>query len=343
MRTLSRTTTAAAAVLAVLALAACGGDDGDGGGGGGNDLSYEDSPLAKYFGDIGGQNEMSEEEAQAQAEEQNRKVEELTASCMSEQGFDYTPVDHSGTTFVSFGETAEDPIENAEQNGYYIFTTWDEGDANPEEVFVDPNQEYVEAMSESERAAYEEALYGTPPEWDENTTTEEMEDYDWSTAGCSGAAQHEVYEVDSEYAGIQKVYEDPQFAELVEAMNTLYTDPQSDPAMTEVNTAWSECMADAGHPDLADPMAAQNSINDLQNALWEANADDPEYMGPQGAELQKLKDQEIETAVADYTCQKDVDYLDKQLQLQFDREQAFVDEHKADLEAFAAALEAASA
>lgn len=333
-----------AAMALALTLGACGGGGGSGpdGGGDGDGLTYEDSPLSKYFAAAGGGEDFNEEEAQAEAEAMNAEVEQAVATCMAEEGFEYTPMDTSG--MISLAEQGEDfdPIENARQNGYGMFTFDDSVEADPDaEEFVDPNQAYLESMSESEQAAYYEALNGASVEYDEDA---EMEtDWNWEEQGCYGEAQHEVFENgDSEMSAMNAVYSDPQWSELMTELGELYTQAQSDPRMVEIDGEWATCMADAGHPDIANPMAAAESIYTLSNDLWAEHADDPEYMGPEGQELEDLKKQEIDLAVADFTCQEEVSYTDEQFRVQFAIEQEYIDANKSELEAFSEALASAA-
>lgn len=129
----------------------------------------EDTPAAQDMGPLAeymGWANFDDEASNAKNEEMQRKVEELTASCMKEEGFEYKPVSYENQVY-------EDPNaeaykmwgtrEFAEKYGYGIAmqrATQDQMNQNPQE-WVDPNQEYVEAMSESEQAAYYEALYGS--------------------------------------------------------------------------------------------------------------------------------------------------------------------------------------
>lgn len=92
MRTTSPLATIAAIAL-VFTLAGCSGS-------GGGELSYEDSPLSKYLMASTG-SELSREEQQKQADEQQRKQEELVAQCMSREGFEYTPNTDNGSTVVA--------------------------------------------------------------------------------------------------------------------------------------------------------------------------------------------------------------------------------------------------
>ena len=338
-----------AASALTLVLASCSGDKP--GGGGGDDLSWEDSPLSKALGYDGGEEftQRDQEEAQAEMDEQNRKMEELVSSCMAEQGFDYIPNTNNGGTISYASEDEEtDPIENARQNGYGMTTGWGpvtEGEGEGE-VYVDPNAETYEGMSDSEKAAWDKALYGTPPEITEETDLDTME-WNWEESGCYGAAQHQVYEVDAaegDGSGMMAVYEDPQWAELIEEMNNLYTEAPNDPAVKELNTKWSTCMSEAGF-DFATSQEAMDSINNQINKIFEdhqaENPNDTEWTGPTEEDLAPIKEQEIKVAVADYTCQDELDFQNATMRIQFDIEQRFVDEHKAELEAFAAALEAA--
>jgi len=325
---------AAAAALA-LGLTACGSGEG-GGSGDGGELTYEDSPLAEFFS-TGEEAEFDQEAEEARYAEESARLEQLVAECMAEQGFEYTPVDSSGS--ISFGPQMDedyDPVENARQNGYGFFTYEDQAAQEPQEEFVDPNQDYVESMSESEQTAYYEALNGPMVEYDEDA---EMEtEWNWEEAGCYGSAQHQVYDVESEQAAEMDVYSDPRWEELMTAMSATYEQAQSDPRMVEINESWATCMADAGHPDFATPQESMDSIMELQNSFWEDHQDDPDYTGPTEDELATAKEQEIELATADYTCQDETDFAAEQLRVQFEIEQEFVDENRAELEAFSEAL-----
>ena len=93
------------------------------------------------------------------------------------------------------------------------------------------------------------------------------------------------------------------------------------PRMTEAATEWSACMADAGY-DVATPDDAQESLST------------PDANGVLGREITPESDeQEIATAVADFTCQLETDYQTSMLEAMHEMEQEFVDAHRAQLEA----------
>ncbi len=313
----ARTLALTLAITATVTLAAC----SDGGTGGG-ELTYEDSPLSKYLDAVNGGAWDEERFAKQQQE-----IEELVAACMADEGFEYTPVDSSQT--MSFGADPEERNTEAwiAANGWGMVQTEEEMEAQQAEAeaYVDPNQPYVESLSPSEQEAYYATLYGTPP------TEEELNDdgsyeYSWENGGCNGFASHEVQG--------ESFWEDERFAGLMEEMGTLWEELPKQPEIVELNRNWSECMADAGYPDLELRWDAQTVISDQMNAFWEGQ-ENPE--GPSAEELRELKEQEIEMALADFRCAKKLDYDTTQFTAQFALEQQFIDDHKAELDELVAA------
>lgn len=345
MRT-ARVVVASVAVLA--ALAAC----SDGPAAGDPELTWEDSPLNTALGAVWGGDQDSEDIEREEAE-RNRKVEEIVATCMADEGFEYIPVEYDmGTTFFTEDEDW-DTEEWAQQYGYGITTNpWadeEEAVAEPEEEWTDPNDDYVSGMSPAEQEAYYEALYGpqTFTEDEEWVEDEELvEEYTWEEAGCQGLAQHEVYEEDDPWS-------DPAFAELFEAMDRLYQDSEKDPRIREINDEWATCMADAGITGMTTPMAASELFYqeydklyqeadaqiDWENLDWESldGTTDPvtEIMEKSG--LAELREREIAAAVADFHCQEELDVEARSLEIQFELEEEFVETYRADIDAVVAA------
>ena len=343
--TLPRTVTLAGAAALVLSLAACGGGAKAPGSA---SETPEPGPLDAYFEKMYG--DTSQEDADAQ----QMRVEEIVAECMSEQGFEYTPVDYSSMTGASFEpeelEFEWGTKEFAEEFGYGATTDpygGQEEVAPPEDVeeFVDPNQEYVMAMSETEQAAYNAAMYGEQSM--EPVDPEAEVEWNWETAGCQGRAQHEVYEGGN---GM----EDDEFTALQDDMNAMWESSMADPRLADANTEWASCMADAGYPGFSAVGDGETSIYDQVNALWEtAYPTDPaeaegmteeDYMAIQEgieAQLAEITPVEIETAVADFDCREKAGYDKVQREVNLEYQQEFVDAHKAELDAWlAATLEA---
>jgi hypothetical protein len=339
MSTTTRMTAAAGAAL-VLALTGCGG-------GGPADPEDRMGPIDKLYESMYGEWDPE------QSDREMIRMEEIIAECMAEQGFDYTPVDYNqGSTAVTFDgddgiEEEWGTLEFAKKWGYGATTNpWGEAVEEPidepGEVWIDPNQEYVESMSESEQAAYYTALYGEQwnMEW-----TEEMESgeyvWDWTTAGCSGRAQHEVY-------GDGWGSSTSEFADLEAEMQLMWEAMSSDPRLSEVASKWSACMAEAGYPGLNEVYDAENLIYERVNAIWESGYAD---MPPDASEedwraveasvqgdLAAITPDEIKTATDDYTCRDRVRYDQTQIEVNIDHQQRFYDLHKDELIAWAESM-----
>ncbi len=310
-----------ATVAAALLLAGCSGSGPDG-------SDSEDSPLGVYLNAMYG-GDLSEEEQQARYTDDQKKREELVATCMTEQGFEYIPdTENSGFSTSSGDEWKPDDREWVSQWGYGAvnYPGRDEP-MNPDEQWVDPNADYVASLGESEQAAFYEALYGPGP--DEDAMSEDGSyEYDWKTAGCQGSAQHEV-------SGVDPLQSD-EFKPLQDAMNDLWMQQASWPGMSELDTEWAGCMDEAGQPGFATQSEAQQSIYDQLNAFYEQS--DPEQpVEPDEAAMEKLGQTEIAVALADLECREKTDYRERAKTAQWSAEEAFVADHKAELEAAKAA------
>ncbi len=316
-----------------LLLAGCSGSDGEDSDGA-SSAAEQESPLAEYLNAAYG-GDLSPEEQEEKFAEQQRQMEELVAQCMQDEGFEYMPATDSGA-YMSTGEDTEwkpDDRKWVAQYGYGAVTSPFSEEPPPEEEFVDPNADYVASLSESEQTAFYEALYGPMPDEEEMSEGGEIE-YDWTQAGCQGAAQHEV-------AG-----EDPsqseEFKPLFEAINELYMDTASWPGMAELDAEWATCMEDAGQGGHANPMEAQNSIHEEMNKVYE-NVDmsaEPSASGePDQAAMDALAEREVELALADLDCREATDYRDRHAAITREVEQQFIDDHKAELDAMVASVE----
>ncbi|MGY2080093.1 hypothetical protein [Modestobacter sp. SYSU DS0657] len=294
----------------------------------------EVGPLGEYMNAVYG-GDLSPEEQERRFAEQQEKQEELVAQCMQEQGFEYTP-DNQSMTFSSGDGTEWEP-DDREWVGQYgygaVKSPFSEEPVPAEEEWVDPNGDYVASLSESEQAAFYEALYGPQPT-EEEMNEEVSYEYDWKTAGCQGAAQHEV-------AG-EDVSQSEEFKPLFDALNEFYEGMASWPGMVELDAEWAACMDAAGHGGYATQTDAQNSLYEELNEIYESTAltEDGEFAGePDQAALDALAKREVELALADLECREETDYRDRAADVNREAEQQFVDDHKSELEAMKAAAE----
>jgi len=305
------------ASIAATSLLLVGCTSPGGGSGGGGDLTWEDSPLLEYSNAIyGGDRENEDYIAEANA------AEELIATCMADEGFEYIPVDQAQYYSFDDEDVDRDTEEWVAANGYgYNLTEEQQAEQDAQwEDFVDPNQDYVMSLSESEQTAYYEVLQGPQP------TEEEMADPDfmYQQLGCYGEAYTAVRG--------EQVYEKPEFKSIIDAMNELWEKQQDLPAVKAVNAAWSSCMADAGYPDLK----TKDAVYELMNAQSEeAYADGAEEISPE--KRAEMRDYEIDLALADFHCAEEVDYQKVTLEAQFELEEQFIADNKSELDTMLAA------
>src|SRR5665648_681589 len=329
---------AALGAALVLTLTACGGGKGPEG----NDPETPRmGPIDLLFQDAYGGYD------QDQANADQMRMEELTAQCMSEQGFEYTPVDYStmnaGMVAPDQSEIQWGTLEFAKEWGYGITTNpysdQEQAPVDPEQQWVDPNQAYVEAMSATEQEAYYLALYGA--QYNQEYVEGQEYEWKWEEAGCQGFAQHEVY---PDSMGDQ----DSEYAALMDEMNAMYESTIADPRLTEIEAGWASCMSDAGYSGLAKVGDAENQIYTKVEPIWnDAYADMPpdateeDYAAVQeevDAQVSAITTEEIETAVADFTCRDSLKYTETQTDINLEYQQEFYDAHKAELEAAHASM-----
>lgn len=321
----------AVGLAAVLLTGACSDEQGSTEAAG-PDLSPAESPLAIYLGSVWGGDE-DEFVTKLIA------VEDRIAQCMAEQGFEYTALDKESLTArsTSVGRSFEDrnTQEWVATNGYGL-PTGEEG------AGTDPNAAYIETLSQASKAQYETALYGG---WDlpEGLTVEEQMDWipPWEDRGCNGAAQHEVL--------AQFPEADPQFTDLMQAREELWARTYEDPAVAAADARWADCMADAGYPGFTTPDDAASSIADARSSAWNDaqstlqndvpyDEENPSYaeVTIDPAAQADLRELELATAMADFTCRQDTGYDDAVLKVQFELEEQFIEDHKSELDALIA-------
>jgi hypothetical protein len=293
----------------------------------------EESPLSRFFEDAHG-GALSPEEQEKKFAEDERQREELIAQCMTKEGFEYTPniQNASSDTAAEGGEWDPDSREWVAQYGYGIINYPGRDEADSGEQVVDANADYIASLSESEQAAFDEALYGPVPDEGQAPVEDEAAEWDWTAAGCLGWAEHER-EQSGELPAMPEAHEP-----LMIAVNEFYETMTSSPEVAEIDAEWALCMTDEGQPGFSAQSDAQTSINDESIALYEKAGE----TGPDEAALAALGDKEIELALVDLDCRDETDYRSKVQEVQNKQEQQFIDDHRTELEAFKADLEQAS-
>jgi len=282
------------------------------------------TPLDAYYSLLYGG--MDEGEITAQ----NAAIQESVAACMKDAGFDYKPDDGGGTMITTDSLGMEWGSEEFVRTyGYGISTDPYTAMQGGGEEYVDPNADYVDSLSDSEQAAYSEALWGVPPEGAESGTVS-FDDYDWTTQGCMGAAQHEVVSVTS-------FWDDPEYSSLVDEMNALPDKARTTATVQGREAEWAGCMADAGFPQFTHQDEPETSVNERYATLTApADPTSAEAAPADPAGLAALQADEIDIAVADFGCDSDSGYAETLKTEQNRLEQEFIDANKEQLDALVA-------
>lgn len=236
-------------------------------------------------------------------QEREAKVQEEIRRCMQEQGFDYVPIDASQMKVHRVGPGSDDNTEFRRTKGYGVTTRIAEAqDAGPGGD-SDPNRKIREALSEADKKAYDQALFGSAADHvDGGEFSVKIgpggvaKAGDAQITGCFGRAQEEAGE------GKDQIRElGPKLQELEQRIS-------SDPRMVKANAAWSKCMSDAGF-EYEKP---EDIVPDLMDRLGElrgtgAGGGDGALEGPVGPpadspELDALRAEELALARADDEC-----------------------------------------
>lgn len=319
-------------VLVVPLLVGCEGADAAADDGAQNAAT---SPLDPYFAEIFG--DVRPEDPNPWAVQ----AEELVAACMAEAGFEYRPDDKAGMGGTTVPEEIG-TVAFAEQYGYGVSIPL-EGSSTP--LFwaeapvseaVTWNQEYRAALSPEAQVAYDVALDGVYADPSSPDRPPEGE-YDPSLNGCRGASYAEIYPDGAVGpAGL---------GDVKRAVADVWLAVEEDPRVTETLAAWSSCMADAGHPGLAQIIDAQNVLYTEIWPRWQdswatatgsglgvTDYDVVRLQIPDG--LAELRAAEVELAVADARCREESGYLEAHEAVELELETEIVETYRADLDAW---------
>lgn len=221
------------------------------------------SPIQEFLG-IDRSN-FNDEDFEAQMVEFERKAQESITMCMRELGWEYQPTSQ-GAGSVVFDAVFEDGgLEYGSKQwvakyGFGITTqAFSQGQVGPDLVGYDdsqvqmmdeameddPNQAYVEGLSESEQEAYSQDLFGQEPDFDDTLTEEEQDEFwqNYEPTGCQG----EAYSADVFGGPEQEFYE--AFGGDLEEM---YERVSADPRIVAEQQKLVDCLAGKGQSISAD-------------------------------------------------------------------------------------------
>ncbi len=306
----------------------------------------EKSPLAEYMGEgfsdsggmgmkvaVAGGNDSGQLTEEQLA--QQRRMEDLTAKCMRDEGFEYVPVPPRANPKAKFEEAFKlPPDEFAKQYGYGI-STFDFG--APEDDDTDPNHAIRDRLSASAKKAYDEALDGEGAVVVSGNGAKVSEQNN-KDMGCRGKAAEQVYGKPKERKGSRDMQ---RFEGLFKDLEALRKRVDADPRVAEAARAWSDCMADAKYTGLSKPDDARDKVRQRMDRLLGLDTGNPDAKSvtitkPRDldpAQLAALKRYELAIAKADYDC-KQKHYEQPFREVRFRLEREFVDGHRALLEQY---------
>jgi len=281
-------------------------------------------PLDEFIGNSGWHNQ---EELVRLAAQLAQRREELIAECMRGFGFEYLPDLGSSRFSITSGvldQTRPDDREWVAQYGFGVVSGHRTVATGQERVGVDPNQEFVDSLTDAERAAYLLALDGPdiepPPD---DATAAEIEDWLFGT-GCAGTAERQARSESPLF-----LRDSDEFAPLHAAISELNDRVREHPATLAALADWTNCMADAGHPGFEHPSSAafQIAIEVFNIRMF---AEDPNNIPG----LAVIREREIDTALADYDCRQQTSFQNRMDAAAYELEAQFVADHRATLEAY---------
>lgn len=272
---------AAAVTGLTLLVAACGGSAGTttAPGGSGSAPTPNGEQGNEEFG-------LTEEEVARRVD----AVESVIATCMSDAGFEYVPVDYATVRAAMDSNSKPSGLSADEfrtQYGYGI-TTLFAGAANQAALGAgEQNVRIREALSVADRAAYNRALYG------ENlsaTFVVALDEEDFSqTGGCTSDAVQKVFSADELGAAFVN-YQNAQGARIDE-----------DPRVIAAYRDWATCMRQAGYA-YNDTSEIDADLTSRLNTI--TGGADPETLPADAqAALSELQGEERAIAAADHDCE----------------------------------------
>jgi hypothetical protein len=288
----------AGGLAVVVLLVGCGASDdatGEEGGPATSSSSFV-SPLEEYLSPSSTGNGNAEYEAK------EKKVQEIVAGCMADQGFDYVPFVYPMPSSPAMDDLDFASRAWAEKYGYGISTTNSAMPGSAESV-ADPNQAIVDAMSDSQREAYYTALWGGGSYFDPGltssaaaaSTADAVPGTSPSPSSEAGATPQDSTGADSTGADSAalsvpeesiaemptmsmadqgctgkaqaEVYGDTdaqhqEFQPMWDAYNNLFSQLENDDRIKAAEKAWVDCMAGAGHPGFKAVWDASQQAND---------------------------------------------------------------------------------
>lgn len=333
-------TLALVASIAVVAAACGSGTDDESSS---DDASSDDalgSPLFEALGlnevflnpnDVAGQQELQ------------IAINESIQECMTAEGFEWQPSAASGSLFGgadAFDGLDPESREWAERYGFGVSTLlFAQEDVGPNlvgnnfgtgpEGEEDPNAAYLQGLSESDRIAYDEALFGENTfDFGDDVSDEELAaaqaDAMLNPTGCLPTAQNEIFGTGL-FAAVE------EFGPEIDA---LFDSVFDDSRVAELEDQMRTCVQDDGIEyvspnDVYDHFFAQTQDFIDAQVAFSSPDDGPVLTDEQIAKLGDVQRDEVSLAVAMFDCGEEVGFEDTVNTVRVEYEAKFVTDNQA--------------
>jgi hypothetical protein len=217
-------------------------------------------------------------------------VENLVRDCMKEQGFDYVPVDPAAQEAALTGTAGMSKDDFEKQYGYGITTLYEQ---RRQQAVAGPNKAIRGSLSGADGKAYDKALSGDDPT---ATFAEAVDTGDYSKlGGCVKKATDQVF-------GGADVLQS-----LSSKLDELDQKIRADARMVKAVREWSDCMRDAGYPNLAEQedvdTVLKKKLEGIVGSPGEITAASAEPADYDKAALASLQHEEVAMVTADKKCE----------------------------------------
>ena len=280
------------------------------------------SPLHAVQSEIYGATGTSPEELDARFHAEEMRIQEKIALCMNEAGFTYVP--YVGVQVApDLGLPADlTPLERARLVGYGEITTFRLGPVTLTDP--SPNTALRDALSPQGQREYDAAL-GLRPAVVDYSTADSNPSPDGDPVPCINE------DLFADLSDGDPLGDDPIWNDFIADEVALSGRIEADQRIIDLDARWSECIAEAGYPDLDSPGYAR-SLAIQPFSEWRQGALLPDGSVPRDdPELDRLETFEVSIAVADFTCQETLSYADSRNAITWAYEQQFVDAHADDI------------
>ena len=266
------------------------------------------------------------------------QMENLIAQCMREAGFDYQPAPEAHQLTLADGSWRPNDRDWVAQFGYdgWGLTSVQQANSPGWSRGINPSQRLANnTLTESEMLAWNQAFYGhiftvinalRAGESTEFSLGELHANPTRENVGCSGWAEAMIVPNDNQLTDIRLEFA-PLFAALSDMKFALANE------ISSADRDWANCMADSAFPNFERQIDAREFANERKAEF------DLSYDGTDTPERQRLREQLVELALADFDCRIATDFDGHQTERRIAAETRFVNDHRTELEALRSAVE----